>query len=151
MGKQLVCYINLEPMHIGSVKSEVRILGTESRQGVMLLTPMEAVENGDRFFEATAVLAIPNAAWFDFYRHALLFSRLCLAMKFCAVSQRNWQDCHQMQYAVMSRDWDRQCPCRRMQAPRMNLSEGLLFSMFSRWASGFSVSRAPQRFHKILP
>ncbi len=50
MGKQLVCYINLEPMHIGSVKSEVLILGTESRQGVMLLTPMEAVENGDRVF-----------------------------------------------------------------------------------------------------
>ena len=50
IGKQLVCCINLEPMRIGSVKSEVRILGTESRQGVVLLTPMEAVENGDRFF-----------------------------------------------------------------------------------------------------
>ena len=50
MGKQLVCCINLEPMRIGSVKSEVRILGTESRQGVVLLTPMEAVENGDRVF-----------------------------------------------------------------------------------------------------
>lgn len=50
MGKQLVCCINLEPMRIGSVKSEVRILGTESRQGVVLLTPMEAVKNGDRVF-----------------------------------------------------------------------------------------------------
>lgn len=50
LGKQLVCCVNLEPMHIGSVKSEVRILGTDSRQGVVLLTPMEAVKNGDRVF-----------------------------------------------------------------------------------------------------
>jgi tRNA-binding protein len=50
IGKQLICCINLEPMHIGSVKSEVRILGTESLQGVVLLTPMEKVNNGDRIF-----------------------------------------------------------------------------------------------------
>lgn len=50
LGKQLVCCVNLEPMHIGSVKSEVRILGTDSKQGVVLLAPMEAVENGDRIF-----------------------------------------------------------------------------------------------------
>lgn len=50
LGKQLVCCVNLEPMHIGSVKSEVRILGTDSRQGVVLLTPIETVENGDRIF-----------------------------------------------------------------------------------------------------
>jgi len=50
LGKQLVCCVNLEPMHIGSVKSEVRILGTDSRQGVVLLTPMEPVENGDKIF-----------------------------------------------------------------------------------------------------
>ena len=35
---------------VGSVKSEVRILGTDSKQGVVLLTPMEPVENGDRVF-----------------------------------------------------------------------------------------------------
>ena len=40
----------LEPMHIGSVKSEVRILGTNSKQGVVLLCPMEPVENGDKVF-----------------------------------------------------------------------------------------------------
>ena len=40
----------LEPMHIGSVKSEVRILGTDSKQGVVLLSPMEPVENGDKVF-----------------------------------------------------------------------------------------------------
>lgn len=50
LGKQLVCCVNLEPMHIGSVKSEVRILGTDSKQGVVLLTPMEPVENGDQVF-----------------------------------------------------------------------------------------------------
>lgn len=50
LGRQLICCVNLEPMHIGSVKSEVRILGTESAQGVVLLTPMEQVKNGDRVF-----------------------------------------------------------------------------------------------------
>ena len=48
IGRQVVCCVNLEPMHIGSVKSEVRIMGTESEQGVVLLTPMEPVKNGDR-------------------------------------------------------------------------------------------------------
>lgn len=40
----------LEPMHIGSVKSEVRILGRDSKQDVVLLSPMEPVENGDKVF-----------------------------------------------------------------------------------------------------
>lgn len=50
MGKQVVCCVNLTPMHIGSVKSEVRILGSESEQGVVLLTLTEKVKNGDRIF-----------------------------------------------------------------------------------------------------
>ena len=50
IGKQVVCCVNLTPMHIGSVKSEVRILGTESEQGVVLLQPTEPVKNGDRIF-----------------------------------------------------------------------------------------------------
>ena len=50
IGKQVVCCVNLTPMHIGSVKSEVRILGTESEQGVVLLRPTELVKNGDRVF-----------------------------------------------------------------------------------------------------
>lgn len=50
IGKQVVCCVNLEPMHIGSVKSEVRILGSESEQGVVLLHPGETVRNGDRIF-----------------------------------------------------------------------------------------------------
>lgn len=40
----------LDPMHIGSVKSEVRILGSESEQGVVLLQLSEPVQNGDRIF-----------------------------------------------------------------------------------------------------
>ena len=50
VGKQVICCTNLTPMHIGSVKSEVRILGTESAQGVVLLQPTEPVKNGDRVF-----------------------------------------------------------------------------------------------------
>lgn len=50
IGKQAVCCVNLTPMHIGSVKSEVRILGTDSEQGVVLLRPTELVKNGDRVF-----------------------------------------------------------------------------------------------------
>ena len=50
IGKQVICCVNLAPMHIGSVKSEVRILGTDSAQGVVLLRPTEAVKNGDRVF-----------------------------------------------------------------------------------------------------
>ena len=50
VGMQVICCVNLTPMHIGSVKSEVRILGTESEQGVVLLRPIEKVKNGDRVF-----------------------------------------------------------------------------------------------------
>lgn len=50
IGRQVVCCVNLHPMHIGSVKSEVRILGTESEQGVVLLRPTERVSDGDRVF-----------------------------------------------------------------------------------------------------
>ena len=50
VGRQVVCCVNMTPMHIGSVKSEVRILGSESKQGVVLLQPAEPVENGDRIF-----------------------------------------------------------------------------------------------------
>lgn len=50
IGQQVVCCVNLTPIHIGSVKSEVRILGTDSGQGVVLLRPTEKVKNGDRVF-----------------------------------------------------------------------------------------------------
>lgn len=50
IGQQVICCVNLTPIHIGSVKSEVRILGTESEQGVVLLRPTEKVKNGDIVF-----------------------------------------------------------------------------------------------------
>ena len=50
IGTQVICCVNLTPIHIGSVKSEVRILGTESEQGVVLLRPAEPVKNGDKVF-----------------------------------------------------------------------------------------------------
>ena len=50
IGRQVVCCVNLTPMHIGSVKSEVRILGSDSEQGVVLLSLTEKVKNGDRIF-----------------------------------------------------------------------------------------------------
>lgn len=50
VGRQVICCVNLQPLHIGSVKSEARILGTESDQGVVLLAPDQNVKNGDRIF-----------------------------------------------------------------------------------------------------
>lgn len=50
VGTQVACCINLYPMYIGSVKSEVRILGSDSEQGVVLLRPDRKVENGDKIF-----------------------------------------------------------------------------------------------------
>ena len=50
VGKQVVCCANLTPIHIGDITSEVRILGSESEQGVVLLTPTEKVKNGDKIF-----------------------------------------------------------------------------------------------------
>lgn len=50
IGKQVICCTNLTPIHIGDITSEVRILGTESEQGVVLLIPNESVKNGDRVF-----------------------------------------------------------------------------------------------------
>lgn len=47
VGKQVICCVNLPALHIGSVKSEVRILGTNSEQGCVLLQPSEKVKNGD--------------------------------------------------------------------------------------------------------
>ena len=50
IGNQVVCCVNLEPMRIGSVKSKVRILGADAREGVVLLRPTQRVKNGDRIF-----------------------------------------------------------------------------------------------------
>lgn len=46
IGKQVVCCVNLTPLHIGDITSEVRIMGALSNKGVVLLTLDEKVENG---------------------------------------------------------------------------------------------------------
>lgn len=56
IGRQVICCTNLSPMHIGSVKSEVRILGTDSEQGVVLLQPAQKVKDGDRVFRGLVTL-----------------------------------------------------------------------------------------------
>ena len=56
IGRQVICCTNLSPMHIGSVKSEVRILGTDSEQGVVLLQPTQKVKDGDRVFRGPVTL-----------------------------------------------------------------------------------------------
>lgn len=48
--KQVICCVNLKPIHIGSVKSEVRILGTNSKEGCVLLKADHQVANGDQVF-----------------------------------------------------------------------------------------------------
>lgn len=50
LGRQVVCVVNLTPIHIGDITSEVRVLGSDSEQGVVLLRPTEGVRNGDRIF-----------------------------------------------------------------------------------------------------
>ena len=50
IGKQVICCTNLTPIHIGDITSEVRILGTDSIEGVVLLTPSQNVKNGDKVF-----------------------------------------------------------------------------------------------------
>ena len=50
IGKQVICCVNLPSMHIGSVKCEVRILGTETNGACVLLQPSMPVNNGDKVF-----------------------------------------------------------------------------------------------------
>lgn len=50
IGKQVVCVCNFEPIRIGDVKSEVRILGSDTPDGCILLTSISKVENGSKIF-----------------------------------------------------------------------------------------------------
>lgn len=50
IGKQVVVVVNFEPMRIGDVKSEVRILGADTDEGVVLLNLERKVENGKRIY-----------------------------------------------------------------------------------------------------
>ena len=50
VGKQVVCVCNFEPMRIGDVKSEVRLLGSDTDEGCVLLTSLTPVKNGSKIF-----------------------------------------------------------------------------------------------------
>jgi tRNA-binding protein len=48
IGKQVLVVVNFPPRQIADFMSEVLVLGTYSKQGVVLITPDEQVENGDK-------------------------------------------------------------------------------------------------------
>ena len=48
IGKQVLAVVNFPPRQIADFMSEVLVLGTYSKQGVVLITPDMQVENGDR-------------------------------------------------------------------------------------------------------
>ena len=48
IGKQILAVINFPPRQIADFMSEVLVLGTYSKDGVVLITPERTVENGDK-------------------------------------------------------------------------------------------------------
>lgn len=48
IGKQVMAVVNFPPRQIADFMSEVLVLGTYSRQGVVLITPDMEVQNGDK-------------------------------------------------------------------------------------------------------
>lgn len=48
IGKQILAVVNFPPRQIADFMSEVLVLGTYSKQGVVLIKPDEQVENGDK-------------------------------------------------------------------------------------------------------
>ena len=49
-GKQVIAIVNFPPRQIAEVKSEVLVLGSKSKQGIVLLKPTSEVENGDKIY-----------------------------------------------------------------------------------------------------
>ena len=50
VGKQVIVVTNFKPIRIADVKSEVRILGADTKEGCVLLSPERKVENGSKIF-----------------------------------------------------------------------------------------------------
>ena len=48
IGKQILAVVNFPPRQIADFMSEVLVLGTYSKEGVVLITPERKVENGDK-------------------------------------------------------------------------------------------------------
>ena len=47
-GKQILAVVNFPPRQIADFMSEVLVLGTYSKGGVVLITPDKRIENGDK-------------------------------------------------------------------------------------------------------
>ena len=47
-GKQVLAVVNFPPRQIADFMSDVLVLGTYSKDGVVLITPDKTVENGDK-------------------------------------------------------------------------------------------------------
>ena len=47
-GKQIIAVVNLKPIHISEVTSEVLVLGAETNDGIVLLNTDKEVENGSK-------------------------------------------------------------------------------------------------------
>ena len=47
-GKQILAVVNFPPKQIANFMSEVLVLGTYSKEGVILITPDKIAENGDK-------------------------------------------------------------------------------------------------------
>ena len=50
VGKQVIVVINFEPIRIADVKSEVRVLGADTKAGCVLLNTERKVANGSKIF-----------------------------------------------------------------------------------------------------
>ena len=48
IGKQVLAVVNFPPRQIADFMSEILVLGTYSKDGVVLITPDREVENGDK-------------------------------------------------------------------------------------------------------
>lgn len=49
-GKQVIAIVNFPPRQVAEVKSEVLVLGSKSKQGIILLKPSSKVQNGDKIY-----------------------------------------------------------------------------------------------------
>lgn len=50
IGIQVIAVVNFPPRQIAGVKSEVLVLGCNSKKGTVLLQPLETVGNGDHIY-----------------------------------------------------------------------------------------------------
>lgn len=48
IGKQILAVVNFPPRQVANFMSEVLVLGTYSKDGVVLISPDKKVENGDK-------------------------------------------------------------------------------------------------------